>query len=1006
MNRTHSLQPLCWILPLIVTGTSLGATRVTLNFSPEWRFIKEDPAGAEAPQFDDRSWAAVSAPHTYNDVDTYDDWSIAGHRGEGNQWSGRTWYRKTFDAPPEWRGKKVFIEFEAVRQFAEVYLNGQRLGISRNGFAPFGFDLTPHLKVGGRNVLAVMCDNRFRKDRSAADGGGRLADETRRANEEIPEELGKVQPDQLPWNNPHWHPAHGGIYRNVKLHVTDPLHISLPLYSFLNTVGPYVYVTDISERSATVTVQVPVENDRAEDAQVEIVVEVQDRDGKSVLKQTHSGNVQAGSPETFTVSGSITNPNLWEPGYPYLYRVLCTLRVGDQPIDTAEIPLGIRTVRWDVNTGLYINGKHLKLRGWGQKATNEWPGIGAAQPDWLQFFTLNLMKQAGGNFVRWGHVAGGPVQISAADVLGMITLQPGVDGEGDTRGAAWRIRADTFRDIIIYYRNNPSILIWEGGNQKVSRDHAAELRGYMDKYDPHGGRAYAHRRADRTCADFSHISIGTEGGREIKDQPVVEGEYNREESPRRVWDDYSPPNFGYPEAKGMTYQLTSEQFAVNQVTQWMKKLSAADHCGGANWIFSDSTSGGRVPAEVCRTSGEVDGVRLPKEAYYVCQVIFSDEPRVHIIGHWSYPTDRNTRKSVYVASNAESVELFVNGKSLGKGQQSDRYLFTFPDVQWEAGQVKAVASSGGKAVAEQTKQTAGSPVALKMTPITGPGGLRADGSDYVMIDIEAVDSSGQRCPTFQQRVDFDLEGPGIWRGGYNSGKIGSINHAFLDLECGINRVAVRSTLQPGAITVRARSEALKPTSLTVESSPVKIEYGYTTELPALPAVELPKQRPAATAPDVASAHGAPKGGRFTQSFSYTGPTGGCAVLPDARDGAKVYVGRDVVFQSLPPELVGADYVQAAAADNLYSAVDLMQLAVKPGSTVHIAYDDALPPPEWLRNQFKPTDKRLTIDNRPMKLFLRQASGEESLTFGSNSEDPRMRDCNMYVVFINQTSGGR
>ena len=149
--------------------------------------------------------------------------------------------------------------------------------------------------------------------------------------------------------------------------------------------------------------------------------------------------------------------------------------------------------------------------------------------------------------------------------MGIIAEQPGVDGEGDTRGAAWKLRAAAFRDMIIYFRNHPSILIWEGGNQKVTRDHAKELRGHMDHYDPHGGRAYAHRRADETTAEFMDVCIGTEGGREIARLPVVEGEYDREESPRRVWDDFSPPNFGYPEAKGQTYDLTSEQYAVNQV---------------------------------------------------------------------------------------------------------------------------------------------------------------------------------------------------------------------------------------------------------------------------------------------------------------------------------------------------------------------------------------------------------------------------------------------------------
>src|SRR5690606_23386289 len=140
------------------------AQRSTLNFNPEWRFLKADPANAHSAGFDDSSWKLVSAPHTYNDEDTFDDWSILGHVGEQNQWAGRTWYRKHFNAPEDWRGRRVFIEFEAVRQIAEVYLNGQLLGTSKTGFIPFGFDLTPHLKIGAANVVAVMVDNRFMKD--------------------------------------------------------------------------------------------------------------------------------------------------------------------------------------------------------------------------------------------------------------------------------------------------------------------------------------------------------------------------------------------------------------------------------------------------------------------------------------------------------------------------------------------------------------------------------------------------------------------------------------------------------------------------------------------------------------------------------------------------------------------------------------------------------------------------------------------------------------------------
>jgi beta-galactosidase len=488
------------------------------------------------------------------------------------------------------------------------------------------------------------------------------------------------------------------------------------------------------------------------------------------------------------------------------------------------------------------------------------------------------------------------------------------------------------------------------------------------------------------------VGIGTEGGREIARLPVVEGEYNREESPRRVWDDLSPPNFGYPEAKGQTYQLTSEQYAVNQVSQYVKKLGGGYHSGGANWIFSDSTSGGRVATEVARAGGEVDGVRLPKEAYYVCRAMFRDDPQVHIIGHWTYPA--NTRKAVYVASNAEEVQLFVNGRSLGRAKPSQKYLFTFADVVWEAGEIKAVAYQRGKPVAQQSKRTAGEAVALRMTPITGPGGLRADGADVLLIDVEAVDANGQRCPTFQQRVDFATEGAGVWRGGYNSGKVKSTNNPYLDLEAGVNRVAVRATRNPGKITVRATSGNLKPAVLTAQS------VASGDRLPAIPDVPMPS-RPMFTS-EVVVQPGRPQqpmSGRFIGALSYSGPTTSVHVEQDVADGKRIYVDSDAKFEALPAALRGFEYAQAANADRTYSAVDLMEVATNTQTIVYLAHDDRLARPAWLVRSYKPAGFSITVSGKPMTVFTPRVREAGSLTLGANTEDAGARDCNMYVVFV-------
>jgi beta-galactosidase len=996
------------LLFFLLTGLVAAAERQILDFNPDWRFLKADPAVAEAAGFDDAAWTPVSAPHTFNDTDTFDNWSLPGHRGEQEQWSGRTWYRKTFTAPAGWRGKKVFIEFEAVRQVAEVYLNGVKLGTAKSGFTPFGFDLTPHLQTGATNVLAVMVDNRFMKDpldakiapqaATSTATQSNLAQISKELMEKIPATLEELQADQIPWNNPHWHPAHGGIYRNIRLIVTDPLHVTLPLYSFLQTEGPYVYATDVSEKSAQVGLEIPVRNDRPTATDVEVQAEVFDQDGRSVLTVKLTGQVAAGETRKFATKEILSRPKLWEPAYPHLYRVVVALRSGGKSVDTAEIPLGIRAIRWDADRGLFVNGTHLKLHGWGQKPTNEWPGLGAAQPDWLQFYTLKLMHDAGGNFVRWGHVPGGPAQVAAGDRLGIITLQPGVDGEHDTIGGAWALRVASFRDVLIYYRNNPSIFIWEGGNQKVTREHAAELRALMDKYDPHGGRAYAHRRADAITAEFMDVGIGTEGGREIARLPVVEGEYDREESPRRVWDDFSPPNFGYPEAKGQTYQLTSEQFAVNQAGHYVKKLGGPEHAGGANWIFSDSTSGGRVGVEVARTSGEVDGVRLPKEAYYVTAAMFRDDPQVHIIGHWSYPA--GTKKTVYVAANGDGVELFLNGRMLGRGQVANRYIFAFPDVAFEPGELKAVASRGGRPIASTVLHTVGPAVALRITPIVDARGLIADGSDIALFDIEAVDAKGDRVPTFQQRVDFKLTGPGTWRGGYNSGKAGSINHPFVDLEAGINRVAVRAGRSAGKLTLSARADGLRPATVSLKSKK------YSGSLPVLPVTKLgtpPARTVAAVSATGPKGAGPAMAGKFTKTLNYTGPYGSIVHIEiAARDGRNAYANVDSPFTALPATLQGADWVQVDNRDALYSAVDLMELAVTGNTVVWIAHDNRLPRPSWLTKQFQPTGEAIAVLGQKMELFRREVARDESLTLGANTEDTSIKTGNLYLVFVNAT----
>jgi beta-galactosidase len=356
--------------------------------------------------------------------------------------------------------------------------------------------------------------------------------------------------------------------------------------------------------------------------------------------------------------------------------------------------------------------------------------------------------------------------------------------------------------------------------------------------------------------------------------PLIETEDFRDEAARGIWDDYSPPHFGFKPKSGSiggrpvdTWHWNSETFSLAGATRYASYVrNRIDNPDPAHskWsaycsiYFTDSDADGRQQGSyVLRVSGKVDGVRLPKSLYYVSRVMQNEQPDLHIIGHWNYPAD--TKKTVYVAATlCDQVELFLNGKSLGVADKPYKfvdtfggrtmgsaemaagtdtgYIYAFPNVTFVPGAIKAVATKGGKVVAQQEIQTAGESKAIKLTVHTGPQGLQADGSDVALIDFEVVDAQGRRCPTDEARVDFAVTGPAVWRGGFNAGKLDTTNNLYLDTECGINRVAVRSTLTPGIITATATREGLTPATVKIESKPVEIIDGLMRALPpTLPA---------------------------------------------------------------------------------------------------------------------------------------------------------------------------
>jgi beta-galactosidase len=838
--------------------------RATLNFNLDWRFIREDVSGAEAASFNDAKWATVSTPHSFNDVDSF-RMIISHGGGDRGTYKGLSWYRKHFKLPAELAGQRVFLEFEGMRQAGDIYLNGKQVGLYENGITAYGIDITHDLLWGAQeNVLAVKLDNTTTyKERAFCATSPKNADGT------------PCTPTGYEWNSNDFNPDHGGINRHVWLHVMGKIHTTLPLHYGLESQGVYVHAGNfnIAQKTADVTVEAEVKNGSGDRATVGLSVAIVDHQGR--LRAQFDGDpvdMVDGEKSVQMATGSLKEARFWSVDDPYLYDVYTILKVDGKVVDVSRLETGFRKTEFKGGAGtggVYINDKFVYLKGFAERSADEWAGVGAGYPDWMHDYTASLIRECHGNHMRWMHVSPTKTDTDSYCRYGIIQVCPAGDKEGDREGRQWDQRVEVMTASIVYFRNNPSILFWETGNSPVTAAHMEQMVAVKKQYDPDGGRVIGGRgngtpatnTPTNNIAEYFGVMIGQDKGTdalqgptdmfraysaERRDKaPIIETEDFRDEGARRFADDFTPPYYGFKKGPNDTYQYTSESFAIAGVKRywdyWSNRISNTDpaHSRWSGYVsiyFTDEDADGRQDSsEVARVSGKVDAMRLPKEIYFAHRVIQNEQPDLHIIGHWSYPAGadaKKTVKTVYVIANTETVELSVNGSPVIVNQKPESgWIFAFPNVEFAPGSLKAVGRNGAKVAAQQELVTVGPPAAIKLTPITGPNGLQADAADVALIDVEVVDAKGMRCPTDDARVDFTCSGPGIWRGGYNSGKTDSTNNLYLNTELGINRVAVRSTLTPGTITVTAKRDGLKPAQLLLVAKPVVLKDGIATFMP-------------------------------------------------------------------------------------------------------------------------------------------------------------------------------
>jgi hypothetical protein len=567
-------------------------------------------------------------------------------------------------------------------------------------------------------------------------------------------------------------------------------------------------------------------------------------DGKTVKTFTGTKtSVKAGETAVLKASEAITGLNFWSWGYGYLYNVVTSIKVNGVVVDMVGTRTGFRKTEF-ANGFIKLNDRVLQMKGYAQRTSNEWPAIGMSVPAWLSDYSNKLMTESNGNLVRWMHVTPWKQDVESCDRVGLIQAMPAGDAEKDAKGRQWGQRTELMRDAIIYFRNSPSIVFYECGNESISEEHMQEMKDIRDKYDPHGGCAIGSREMlDSKVAEYGGEMLYINKSAHI---PMWAMEYSRDEGLRKYWDNYTPPYHKdgdgplYRNAPATDYNRNQDSHAIEDVDRWYdywrerpgtgKRVSS----GGVNIIFSDSNTHFRGE-ENYRRSGEVDAMRIPKDGFFAHQVMWDgwvDVEKFHtyIIGHWNY-TDTVT-KDINVVSSGDKVELLVNGQSKGFGEQRSRFLFTFKKIKWQPGNLKAVSyDSNGNVLSSDIKETAGKPAAIKLTLQTKSGGLLADGADLALITFEVVDAKGQRCPTSNELINFDIQGQAEWRGGIAQGPGNYILSKNIPVECGVNRVFVRSTTKAGKISISATANGLKPSKLSISSIPFNTTGGLATMLP-------------------------------------------------------------------------------------------------------------------------------------------------------------------------------
>ena len=803
LNVSRTVALCLFVVSICVANPRPGKT---FPFIQSWRFHLGDVPNAQDPRFNDSKWRQLNLPHDWSIEGKFSETAPAG-TGGGALPGGLGWYRKTFTIPANAKGKLIFIEFDGVYRNSEVWINGHYLGKRPYGYSTFQYELTPHLVYGERpNVIAVKVDN-----------------------------------SQQP--NSRWYSG-SGIYRNVWLTTLDPVHVE--------HWGTYVTTPEVSEQSATVVVKTKISNRSNSSAPVDLTTLIWDENNRQFARVTQKGVVSKGARTEVTQTLKVSTPKLWSDERPYLYKVISRLTQGGKLVDEYETPLGIRTFRFDVEKGFFLNDKPVKIRGVCNH--HDLGSLGAAVNTRAIERQLEILKAMGVNGLRTSHNPPAPELLDLADKMGFIVMDEAFD--------VWKIQKTKFdyhldwdewhkrdlEDMVLRDRNHPSIFMWSIGNEvmeqwnknpeggTISRELVAIVRK-LDRTRPITAACNGVTRDNKVLTDGDLDLVGTnyhhaqlpEFAKMFPGRPIIGAETNSSVHTRGSYAMPSDEILRWPRKQedilklGPTYECSAYD---NSTAPWgsaheehWKLVKNRDWFSGVfiwtGWDYLGEPTPFPWPA-VSSYFGIIDLAGFPKDPYYFYQSEWTNTPVLHVFPHWNWKQGEKVDIVAYF-NNADEVELFLNGRSQGTKRKSGDDMHVFWRLAFEPGVLKAVSRKNSRVVLTKEVRTAEAPAKIVLIPDRQT--IRADGSDLSFVTVIVVDKNGTLVPAADNLIKFEVIGPGSIAGVDNGNQISHESFKANQRKAfhGMALAIIQSKQRAGRIVLKAAADNLAPASVVINT---------------------------------------------------------------------------------------------------------------------------------------------------------------------------------------------